>query len=174
MRRFCRALLMSVLAAALALGARQSAFADTVLHFTQPYQFSIVANSCGFPIIVSGTGYQVFDVQLDDQGNFVAFHSVGSGNAVTTFTNPANGYSVSAPTSPFMFRVMPNGQGVVVGAITRLEVPHVGALAMVTGKWLVDPNTGQLIQFSGQATTDPNQSIFANSAVCAVFANPPM
>jgi hypothetical protein len=149
------------------------ASADTVLHFTAPYQFTIVDTSCGFPIIVTGTGYQVFIVQLDSQGNFVAFHSVGSGNAVTTFTNPANGYSVSAPTSPFMVRVMPNGSEIIVGAFTRLAVPGVGNLAFVTGRLLVDPLTGQLTPLSGQATTDPNQSIFANPAVCAVFANPP-
>jgi hypothetical protein len=173
MRQFTRFALIPVIFGLLALVPHSIARADTVLHFTVPYVFSVVDNSCGFPIIVSGTGELKFNVHLDNQGNFVAFERVGAGGAVTTFTNPANGFSVDAPTSPFQDRINPNGQEFVTGAITRLTVPGVGALAMVTGRWLVDPSTGQLIQLSGQATTDPNQSIFAIPAVCAVFANPP-
>jgi hypothetical protein len=175
-RRSSKLLVTSVALVASALVAVvpiATASADTVFHFTAPYQFTNVDTSCGFPIIVSGTGQLTFNVQFDNQGNFVAFIRVGTGSAITTFTNPANGYSVSSPASPFVVRVMPDGSTVLVGAQTRLAVPGVGNLAFDTGRFLIDPNTGQLIQLAGQSNTDPNQSIFATAGVCAVFANPP-
>jgi hypothetical protein len=148
-----------------------TASADTVFHFTVPYVFSSVDNSCGFPINVSGTGRLTFVYQFDNQGNFVSFERVGTGSAITTFTNPTNGYSVSAPASPFVVRVLPSGTAVLVGAQTRLAVPGLRAVAFDTG--LFEITSSGLVQLAGLGTTDPNQSIFAAPAVCAVWASPP-
>jgi len=133
----CHRLLLPAFATALALVPAGSGFAasGSTLHFSVDVSQTQTVGVCGFPITREDEGTLQFVDRFDDAGNLVMENAIFT-NWRITFTNPANGKSVSS-TRAYNERFVQYDDGsfktASAGLVAQLVVPGEGLVAANVG-----------------------------------------
>lgn len=128
-------MLVSVLLLAFAPAMSSLALAASPEHFTINVDQTRTLFNCGFPIVRHDLGTLIFQDSFDNNGNLLWENAIFS-NWSITFTNPANGKSVSsvrAYNERFVQYDDGSFKAVSAGLVAQLVIPGQGQVAANVG-----------------------------------------
>ena len=109
--------------------------ASSLVQFRVPIDQTQTLSTCGFPIIRYDVGTLIFQDSFDDNGNLVWENAIFS-NWRITFTNPANGRSVTsvrAYNERFVQYEDGSFKAMSAGLVAQLVIPGQGQVAANVG-----------------------------------------
>ena len=158
-RRF--ALLVGAAALALALAAPAGATAPTTQVFTQDLTF-VDTSICGFPLTVHAEGTFKVKTYVDRNGNVM--RKILTSQSRFTETLTANGKSLVSNLPFAVIQDFVRGMEMTVGLQAGFQIPGEGPVYHISGRLVLDLETGELISFSGVQRVElaPFCEFFAN------------
>jgi hypothetical protein len=132
---FIRRLLTAALAGVLTLMPATTGFASGSSHFSLDVDQTQTIGVCGFPVVRHDVGTLQFADRFDASGNLVSENAIFT-NWSITFTNPANGKSVTGVRAYNERFVQYDGgsfKAVSAGLVAHLVIPGEGQVAANVG-----------------------------------------